>query len=143
MSDEHPDTPFRFPEVYLTKYLGFQTESPEPGRTTVTLEVQPEHLNITGAVHGGFFMTVLDTLMGHAVFTHLGDPRARFGTSQMTTHFLRAVSGGQLRGEGQVVAQGADFLAAEAELRDGQGQLIATAEAQFTHIRPGASNSKA
>ena len=93
MADEHPDSPFKLPETYFTRYLGFQTSSPEPGRTTVTLEVQPEHLNVAGAMHGGLFMTLLDTLMGHAVYTGLGDPAARFATSSMTTHFLEAVRG--------------------------------------------------
>ena len=139
MAEKHPAAPFPIPEIYFTKYLDFQTESPRPGRTVVALELQPHHRNITGAVHGGFLMTVLDTLMGHAVFTYLGDPQARFGTSQMTTHFLRVVSRGRLTGEARVVSGGnpqAGGLSAEASLRDDTGQLVATAEAQFTLIRP-------
>jgi len=142
MTNKLPESHFPIPEIYLTKHLGFYTASPEPGHTEVELDVQQIHLNITGVVHGGFLMTVLDTLMGHAVFTYLGDPQARFGTSQMTTHFLRAVHGGQLRGEGKVVSEGKDFLTAEAELRGERGQLIATAEAQFTHIQAGVKHSE-
>lgn len=136
MADNHPDAPFKIPETYFTKYLGFQTASPEPGRTVVEIELQPYHLNIAGAAHGGFFMTVLDTLMGHAVFTGLGDPAARFATSSMTTHFLEAVRGGTLTGEGRVVKKGDLYVAAEAELRNGEGRLAATAEAIFTILRP-------
>jgi len=135
MDDEHPAAPFKLPETYFTRYLGLQTESPEPGRTVVAVELQPHHLNIAGAVHGGFFMTVLDTLMGHAVFTYLGSPAARFATSSMTTHFLEAVRGGTLTGEGRVVKKGELYVAAEAELRDGDGRLVATAEAIFTFLR--------
>lgn len=136
MADNHPDAPFKIPETYFTKYLGFQTASPEPGRAVVEIELQPYHLNIAGAAHGGFFMTVLDTLMGHAVFTGLGDPAARFATSSMTTHFLEAVREGTLTGEGRVVKKGDLYVAAEAELRDGEGRLAATAEAIFTILRP-------
>ena len=136
MADNHPDAPFKLPETYFTKYLGFQTSSPEPGRTVVEIKIQPQHLNIAGAAHGGFFMTVLDTLMGHAVYTGLGDRAARFATSSMTTHFLEAVRGGTLTGEGRVVKKGDLYVAAEAELRDGEGRLAATAEAIFTILRP-------
>lgn len=136
MADNHPDAPFKLPETYFTRYLGIQTASPEPGLTTVTLEVQPEHLNVAGAMHGGLFMTLLDTLMGHAVYTGLGDPTTRFATSSMTTHFLEAVRGGTLTGEGRVVKRGDLYVAAEAELRDGEGRLAATAEAIFTILRP-------
>ena len=136
MADNHPDAPFKLPETYFTRYLGFQTASPEPGRTVVTVDIQPHHLNIAGAVHGGLFMTLLDTLMGHAVFTCLGNPAVRFATSSMTTHFLEAVRGGTLTGAGRVVKKSNLYVAAEAELRDGEGRLAATAEAIFTILRP-------
>ena len=130
MTDEHPDAPFKLPETYFTRHLGIRTNSLEAGRTAIEVDIKPLHLNDAGAVHGGFFMTLLDTLMGHAVFTGLGDPAARFATSSMTTHFLEAVRSGTLTGEGRV------YVAAEAELRNGDGRLAATAEAIFTLLRP-------
>ncbi|UCH11429.1 MAG: PaaI family thioesterase [Fidelibacterota bacterium] len=136
MAEKHPEAPFQLPKEYFTKHLGFHTSSPKPGQTEITLDIQPHYLNIVGYVHGGFLMTVLDTLMGHAVFTSLGDPQARFGTSQMTTHFLRTVNGGQLSGEGRVLSYQGMYLTAEAELRNEQGELVATAEAQFTRFQP-------
>lgn len=137
MAKDHSKAPFPLPDSYLSKYLGFQTDMVEPGRTAVTFKIQPEHRNITGVVHGGLLMTVLDTLMGHAVFTHLGDPAIQFGTSQMTTHFLRVVAKGTLTGEGRVVAQSEKYVTAEADIRGEGGDLVATAEAQFTTIRRG------
>jgi acyl-coenzyme A thioesterase PaaI-like protein len=67
-------------------------------------------------------------LMGHAVFTHLGDPSVRFGTSQMTTHFLRVVASGTLTGEGRVVTQNESYVTAEAEIKSEGGDLVATAQ---------------
>jgi uncharacterized protein (TIGR00369 family) len=135
MAKDHSKAPFPLPDSYLSKHLGYHTELVEPGHTSVTFKIQPEHRNITGVVHGGLLMTVLDTLMGHAVYTHLGDPAARFGTSQMTTHFLRVVAKGTLTGEGHVVAQSEKYITAEAEIRGARGALVATAEAQFTTMR--------
>ena len=135
MANDKEKAPFPLPDSYLSKHLGFQTELVKRGHTRVKLEIQPEHRNITGVVHGGLLMTVLDTLMGHAVYTYLGNPTARFGTSQMTTHFLRVVSKGTLMGVGRVLAQSESYVTAEAEMRCEGGELIATAEAQFTTIR--------
>ena len=126
------------PDRQFTKYLGFQTRSPEPGRTTVELQLKPHHLNIAGAVHGGLFMTLLDSLMGHAAFTCRDDPATPIATSSMTTHFLEAMDQGRVTGEGRVITLNEKYITAEAELRDEGGRLIATAEAIFTRVRPGA-----
>lgn len=136
MAADKEHSPFELPEVYLSKYLGFETASPERGRTEVTFEVQPQHINIVGLVHGGLYMTVLDSLMGHAAWTCLEDPRIPIATSSMTTHFLESVHAGSLTGVGRVVAELGNYMLAEAELRDEGGRLIATAEAIFTRIRP-------
>ena len=135
MANDQPKAPFPLPDSYLSKHLDFHTELVEPGHTRVTFKIQPEHRNITGVVHGGLLMTVLDTLMGHAVYTYLGDPTVRFGTSQMTTHFLRVIAKGTLTGEGRVVAQSENYVTAEAEIQGEGGNLVATAEAQFTTMR--------
>ncbi len=129
------------PPVDFTEHLGIQTTSPEPGRSAAEVVLQPHHLNIAGTVHGGFLMTMLDTLMGRAAFTQLnalasGDAWRWFATSHLTTHFLEAVSGGELSGEGRVVSQAADFVLAEAEIRSEDGTLVATGQGQFTRVRP-------
>ncbi len=125
-------------DTHFTRYLGFQTRSPKPGRTTVELQLEPHHLNIVGAVHGGLLMALLDSLMGHAAFTGLDGPATPIATSSMTTHFLEAMDQGRVTGEGRVVALSEKYLSTEAELRDEGGRLVATAEAIFTRVRPGA-----
>jgi len=135
LAKNNPKAPFKVPETYFIKHLGIQISMLEPGRTAVDIKIKPQHLNFAGTVHGGFLMTLLDTLMGHAVFTHLGDPAIRFATSSMTTHFLEAVRKGNLTGEGRVIRKGELYLVTEGELRNGEGRLAATAEAVFTFMR--------
>ena len=134
MTGHAEQAPFKLPEVHFSKFLGFQTESPQPGRSEITVELQPQHLNIVGVAHGGFLTTLMDNLMAHAIFTGLGDPRARFATSHMTTHFLRAVRGGRVTGQGRMVSGNKEYLSAEAELRDEENRLVAAAEALFTRL---------
>lgn len=129
------------PAIVFTEHLGIRTTSLEPGRSAADVVVRPHHLNIAGTVHGGFLMTMLDTLMGRAVFTQLNpsatsDAWRWFATSHLTTHFLEAVSDGKLSGEGRVVAQDAGSLMAEAEIRSANGTLVATGQGQFTRVRP-------
>ena len=135
MAEEPGNTPSL--DRHFTKYLGFQTRSPDPGRTTVELQLKPHHLNIAGAVHGGLYMTLLDSLMGHAAITFLDNRATPVATSSMTTHLLETVSQGQLTGSSRVIAQGGTYLLTEAELRDAGRRLIATAEAVYTRLRAG------
>ena len=137
MAEEQGNTPSL--DRHFTKYLGFQTRSPDPGRTTVELQLKPHHLNIAGAVHGGLYMTLLDSLMGHAAITFLDNRAAPVATSSMTTHFLEAMDLGRVTGEGRVITLSEKYITAEAELRDEGGRLIATAEAIFTRIRSGSA----
>lgn len=137
-----PPSEFRIPETYLSKYLGFATQSDEPGKTHVKMTIQPKHLNIAGVLHGGLSMTLLDSLMGHAVFTHIGDFKARFATSSMTTHFIRSMALGEITGTGHVTSEMEDYFLASAELRDEHGDIFATAEGQFTYIRNKAKTNR-
>ncbi len=126
--------------VDFTEHLGIQINSPEPGRSAAEVVLQPNHLNIAGTAHGGFLMTMLDTLMGRAVFTQINASAAAdawrwFATSHLTTHFLEAVSDGKLTGEGRVVSEVDGFLLAEAEIRSENGTLVATGQGQFTRVR--------
>ncbi len=125
---------------HFTDHLGIVTSSPAPGRSEGVAELQPRHLNRAGTAHGGFLMTMLDTLMGRAVFTHLNSDKPDsdwqwFATSRLSAHFLDAATGGTLTGTGKVLSQASGYIVAEAEVRDESGNLIATGQGQFTRVR--------
>ena len=125
---------------HFTDHLGIVTTSPESGRSEGVTELQPHHFNRAGTAHGGFLMTMLDTLMGRAVFTHLNSDRPDsdgqwFATSRLTAHFLNAATGGTLTGTGKVLSQASGYIVAEAEISDESGTLIATGQGQFTRVR--------
>lgn len=120
----------------FSELTGFEPTLVRPGVTGVEVTIDPQHLNRAGMVHGGFLMTILDTLMGYAAESTLEDRAPRLATSRMTTQFLEAVNGGRLIGEGRVLADNGAYLLTSAELRDGDGRLIATAQGQFSRLRP-------
>ena len=124
-------------EGHFTAGLGFIPQSADPGHAKWELEIQPQHLNRSGTLHGGLAMTMLDSLMGQAVRTWAGESGPQYVTSSMTTHLLETVSEGQVTGSSRVIAQGGTYLLTEAELRDAGRRLIATAEAVYTRLRAG------
>ncbi len=121
--------------VSFNEWAGFEPALVRPGVTRVEITIKARHLNRAGTVHGGFLMTLLDSLMGYAATSTLEERQPRLATSRMTTQFLEAASGGQLIGEGRVVSGNGSYLLTSGELRDGDGRLIATAQGQFTRLR--------
>ncbi|MFC1481154.1 PaaI family thioesterase [Candidatus Neomarinimicrobiota bacterium] len=125
---------FKIPDIYLSKYLGYKTELVEPGVTRVEFEIQPQHLNMAGVLHGGIYMTIMDSLMGHALYSISGQGLGGFATTAMHTHFMQGVSEGSIIGYGRYLAANDAYMNAEARITDQSGMLLASAEAQFTLI---------
>lgn len=125
---------FNIPDVYLSKYLGYRTEVVEPGITRVDFEIQPQHLNMAGVLHGGIYMTIMDSLMGHALYSISHQGLGSFFTTAMHTHFMQGVRKGSIIGHGRHIATNDDYMNAEAHITDGSGKLLASASGQFTLI---------
>ena len=121
----------------FSELLGLEISLREPGHSVGALAIKAFHSNRAGLVHGGVMMTMMDTLMGWAANSDPAITGEFLATSRMTTHFLEAVREGPLSGEGRVTARSEGYIIAEAELRDGQDRLVASASAQFTRLRQG------
>lgn len=125
---------FKIPDIYLSKYLGYKTELLEPGVTRVEFEIKPQHLNMAGALHGGIYMTLMDSLMGHALYSILGHRLGGFATTVMHTHFLQGVRKGSIIGHGRYLTTNGTYMNAEAHITDQSGKLLASADGQFTLV---------
>lgn len=87
-----------------------------------------KHYNPQGAVHGGWFGTVLDSAMGCAVLTRV--PRGfSYTTLEYKVNMMRAVyeTTGPLRIIGQSIHAGRRTATSEARIEDANGKLYATA----------------
>lgn len=87
-----------------------------------------QHYNPMGGVHGGYAAGLLDSACGIAVHTML-EPGQGYTTIELKISYIRGMTAatGPVRAEGRVVNFGRRVAFSEAELRDGQGKLIATA----------------
>jgi uncharacterized protein (TIGR00369 family) len=117
----------RLPAPPMARAMNFTFVSAEPGRVEMSGTPTAEHLNPLGMVHGGWFATVLDSVMGCAVHTTV--PRgSAYTTIEIKTNFVRALSAGQgpVRAIGEVTHPGRRIALAEGKLLDAGGKLIAT-----------------
>jgi uncharacterized protein (TIGR00369 family) len=116
------------PPPPMARLMGFALTVVDRGR--VVFEVTPAefHYNFSGAVHGGFAATLLDSAMACAIFTTL-DAGANCPTLELKINYVRAITlaSGPLRGIGTVLHAGRSTALAEGRVETAAGQLLAHA----------------
>jgi uncharacterized protein (TIGR00369 family) len=101
---------------------------PDEGTIEVAFTASEQFLNPAGSVQGGFLAAMLDDTLGPALVATLGDGEWA-PTTDLHVQFLKAAKPGELRGLGRVVRKGRDIAFLAGELRDVDGDLLATATA--------------
>ena len=112
--------------------LGVQDDEAGDGRARLVLEVTDEHLNPAGTLHGGVLATLVDTAMGMAARSTLGEQDVP-ATSQLTVAYLRAGRPGQVVATAQVRKQGEHLLLADADVEQ-DGRALVHAVATFALV---------
>jgi uncharacterized protein (TIGR00369 family) len=121
--------------------LGFRLIAidPDEGTIEVSFTATDQFLNPAGTVQGGFLAAMLDDTLGPALVATLGDGEWA-PTTDLHVQFLRPASPGELRGHGRIVRRGRDVAFMAGELRDTDGELVATATATAAIRRPDSPN---
>ncbi|HVZ86128.1 MAG TPA: PaaI family thioesterase [Polyangia bacterium] len=122
------------PGVPLAPF-GFVARGATPGTATWEYQVQREHFNLNGALHGGVMMALLDTAMGHAVAALVAADGAFNASAQMSTYFLEPISAGTVIARAEVKKCGKRLAVVEATATDVNGVLLATATATHAIIK--------
>jgi uncharacterized protein (TIGR00369 family) len=118
--------------------LGFKLVEidPDAGTIDVAFTATEQFLNPAGTVQGGFLAAMLDDTLGPALVATLGDGEWA-PTTDLHVQFLRPAKPGELRGHGRIVRRGKEVAFMAGELRDGDGELVATATATAAVRRSG------
>ncbi|PZO65838.1 MAG: PaaI family thioesterase [Paracoccus denitrificans] len=114
--------------------IGFVVHPPSAeGRTRVTLDVGPQHLNYHGIAHGGIVAVLLDTASGQAASTHFmtGAERPAVLTITLTVNFLRPCLPGPVQAIARATGGGRKTVTCEAELLDASGEVLAKSMGVF------------
>jgi uncharacterized protein (TIGR00369 family) len=108
---------------------------PDQGTIEVAFTATDQFLNPAGTVQGGFLAAMLDDTLGPALVATLGDEEWA-PTTDLHVQFLRPAGPGELRGHGRIVRRGKDVAFLAGELRNGDGELVATATATAAIRKP-------
>ncbi|MGO1461570.1 MAG: PaaI family thioesterase [Marinobacter sp.] len=119
------------------RVLGYRQTSWEENEAVMELDLQPEHLNMGGVIHGGVLSSLLDIALAQAG-TYCPYPgRVRKAvTLTLTTTFTGQCSGGTIRITGRKRAGGTRIFNSTGEVHDDKGNLLAIGEGTF-QIRSG------
>jgi uncharacterized protein (TIGR00369 family) len=110
----------------IWQVMGFALHAVEPGRVTFRGAPGVQHANPVGAVHGGWYGTLLDSAMGCAVMTAV--PRGKWYTTlEYKISLIRPVAfGAMVEVTGLLDHCGRSTAVAHGEIRGMDGRLQAT-----------------
>ncbi len=111
----------------------------ERGLVRMTAVADARHLNTVGGVHGGFAATVIDSVTGCAVHTHMAAGES-YTTISLELKMLRPPPLDEtMIAEGRVIHIGRRLGVAEGSLRNAEGKLVAQGSATCMIFRDVAS----
>ena len=116
------------PPAPIGDTLDFVPIQMEPGAAVFQGRPQRRHYNPLGAVHGGWFATLLDSAVGCAVHSTL-PARKGFTTLELKVNMVRALNDKvpMVRAEGKVIHVGRQVATAEGRIVGPEGKLYAHA----------------
>ncbi len=98
----------------------------ELGTIEIGFTADRRFCNPAGNVQGGFLAAMLDDTQGPALFAMTGGS-VYAPTIDFTVSFIKPAHAGQFVGKGRVISKGKTIVFTEAELFDGEGDLVARA----------------
>jgi uncharacterized protein (TIGR00369 family) len=135
-ADARPVAPYEFRG--FNGLIGPEVVAWRPGFVEMRLKVRPELCNANGLLHGGVLMTLLDCASGFAcTFNETATRRRLSVTLAFTTQFIKAARDGDtltILGAWRPSTSQSTF-AAETEIYDQAGDLLATGTGTFRYLK--------
>ncbi|WP_245934527.1 PaaI family thioesterase [Arthrobacter psychrolactophilus] len=128
----------RTPAPPISSHVGLEFVSVAEGDVVMTAQPDESHYNPIGSVHGGFFATVLDSVCGCAVHSTL-PAGVGYTSLEIKVSFLRPITAetGTVTAHGWVTRRGKTAAFVEADIRDREGRVLATASSTCLIIAMG------
>ena len=131
-------------QVHIGATLGIEITERGDGRSVLHWDAQPEYGFPTSSgqvIHGGMVTTLLDSAMGAACWSTLGDDEV-FLTADLRVEFYRASRPGLLVAKGSVVKRTSRLAFCMAELYDGNERLLASSRCTQTILPSGSHGGR-
>jgi uncharacterized protein (TIGR00369 family) len=123
-----------FTRVPYADFLGLELGEIRSGEALIHLKVRDEFKQNQGVVHGGVIASLIDTASAFAVTTEL-EPGERVTTTDLTIHYLRPVTEGDLQAKARIVRGGRRLFVISVEVSDSRQALIATAVTGYIRLK--------
>jgi uncharacterized protein (TIGR00369 family) len=127
----------RFPQPPISRTMGFWLA--EVGDGFAAFEGDPgEHLlNPMGSVHGGWALTIIDSVTACAAHSLL-PAGVGYTTIETKANFVRPIArdAARVRAEGRVIAHGRQIITAEAKVVGADGKLVAHGTSTLMVLAP-------
>jgi uncharacterized protein (TIGR00369 family) len=110
-------------DVGLVRHLGIRFIETGKDRVIAELEVRPELLTTTGALHGGALMAFADTIGAAGTVANLA-PGQSTATLESKTNFFAAAFEGVVRAESTPLHRGKRTHVWQTRITDANGKLL-------------------
>lgn len=110
------------------QFAGLEVRKLEEGDVELFLPYRPQYDNVRGTIHGGMYMSILDTTMGMLCRSIGADDVA---TIQMATQFLKPAVQEEVRSSASVINRSRSTALVEGKLFNENDELIAHCTATF------------
>ena len=114
-----------FAEIPYVLLLGMELVDVAYGAATVRLQARAELSRMEAIMHGGAVASLADTAAAFAVLSTL-EPGQRTVTVDLTIHYLRPLTQGQITACARVLRQGRRLATVSIEVTDETGELSTT-----------------
>ena len=111
----------------IAKLIGMELLKAEGGEAEFTMIASDKHHNPMGTLHGGVMVDIMDAAMGMAFASSLNKGEL-FTTINLQINYMKQVIEGRLTATASIIKRGRSVGFLESELRDEQGDLVATAQ---------------
>ena len=115
------------------RFIGLEEGLSENGVGSVSLAIQPHHLQGAGQVHGGLMAVLVDTAFFRAVRSTLA-PGQRTTTIELKVNFLESATSGRLTATARIISNSDRLTVADVEVLSEDGRLIAQGLGTFLVI---------
>lgn len=114
------------PAPPIAQTLNFRMLEVNDGHVTFERLTNSSLLNPLGTVHGGWALTLIDTVTGCAAHTTL-PADTMYTTVETKSNFIRPIAHnlGKVRAEGTVLSKGRKIITAEGKIFSEEGKLLA------------------
>ncbi len=113
--------------------LGINFEGVERGAASLSMRARPELERFGGIMHGGALASLADTAAAFAVLSTL-PPGQQTVTIDLTLHYLRPVTGGNLTANARLVRGGRRIATVAVDVTNEAGALVLTALTSYLKL---------